>query len=1619
MTDQLKKYILTQVAKQQLSKEEAKSLLMDLTAMEVSVQKDIAIVGMAGRFPKAADAEAFWQRLRNGENCIREFPVDRVRDSEHVFRNPYFSEFILGKSVKVDDLADVHAKAGYLDEIDKFDASFFGIPPTEAVYMDPQHRMVLEVAWEAMEDAGYGGDALLGSRTGVYLGKDNTNYPYFRQSSEPHPMQLTGSWESLMASRISHLFDFKAPCMIIDTACSAGLISVHLAAQALAAGDCDMAIAGGVNLSVNGEMKPRFLDGGASMGDVESGDSMIRTFDAKANGTVWGEGVGLVMLKPLHKALADGDHIRAVIKASAINNDGASSSITAPKAETQEAVIIDAWKKAGIPPETISYIEAHGTGTVLGDPIEVKGLTSAFRRFTSRKQFCAVGSLKTNTGHMVGASGIASLIKVVKSMEHKELAPTINFRTPNPYINFPESPIYVNDKLQAWVSDGAPRRAALSSFGFSRTNCHMVVEEPPVPEVTEAKQPRYCLTISAKNEQVMRDYLERYAQFVEGDGWNVADLCYTSNIGRGHYEHRTVIIAENEEDLRRSLRQLVADDQSAMIPGVCKGSYRIVSEKKEVLEAGEISKHGRAKLSQEVNANLQQYLEGASADSGLLEQICRLYIQGAEVNWAAFYQGESRRRIPAPVYPLQRTRYWPNPKISKVRPQQHEALHPLVEQLVSGTGAEICYETIFRVDEKWVLKDHRIGNKAVLPGTSYLEMVRFAATAATGKTSLEFCDVFFLSPLVVEDAGEALVRLILTKTASGFDFSVKSRNSSNEWIPHVEGSVAGLDETPAPGVTDLEALKNKADKILDPYLEKNNSEVFTFGPHWETTRAVWQIGSETLARLQLHEHLQRELDVLHLHPSILDNAVNLTSQSTGTFLPFMYKKLRLFAPMTNGLYTHIRLHAGQDGGGETMTYDVDLLDERGHVLAQITNYTTKRLHNHSLLGIGAEAGACLQLAWTPRGDIEPAVKIPAGPWALISTPGTRAVELERALVASGADVTTYYLGTQGEAGMVYSPDEEGFNALLEAAESSGAKGILFAADYTMEDAERDQLMTSDEYFRARRKVGVDALFHLARRLLNRKTKDMNTLKVLVRDAWVVDGEEKVTAPLSAATAALARVIGQEYLHLKVDILDVGDQVPAAEVVSECLQTDGLRALRASGVFVEEMRPHRMLPTSTFALETKGAYVISGGLGGLGLAIAEYLADKGKANVILLGRSRIASADEWQSLSESDDEKTKNRYSRLLALKSRLGALEYIPVNVSDAAAVQQVGQEVEARYGSIAGIFHAAGVAGDGFIMLKEERQFNAVLDPKLEGSMNLMRILPRNDKSFLVLFSSILGVTGGEGQGDYSSANAFLDSLADLGRLSGLNVSAMNWPEWDDLGMSAELNQKKKSNVLKSVDSDVTSAVAAVAFLDVSLFSPIRVEEGLRWLDNSIVNPQRRVIPSAFNTSLGIQLSDALPFRLAPELSKSLAAFAEVASSRDAQQTMEADVTIKGALNPTKTQMMLGNAFGKLLGLSEIDIYASFQDMGGNSLMTTQLLKLIDTHFPGAVDISDLFSYPSVIELSDYIDEKMGIGASVDSSASKEDEDDLMSLIEQELEGTEYLDEFKVHLNGRKEDGK
>lgn len=617
----------------------------------------IAIVGMTLRLPDAADLDGFWANLAAGRESIGAYPEARRADSRR----------FVATFTDVPDDKIRFSPGGYLEAVDGFDYGFFQLSPREASLMDPNQRLFLEACWEAIEDAGYGGGRLKGTRTGVYLGY--ADWPVYGQYiTKKHPSLVqaagAGNTPSLIASRIAYLLDLHGPAFLVDTACSSSLVAIHLACRAILGGECDAAIAGGVKVC----LMP--VEGVFEMG-IESSRRQTRAFDDDSDGTVWGEGTVAFLLKPLSKALADRDRIYAVIKGSAINQDGASVGITAPNATAQEDVLARAWEDAGIDPATITYIETHGTGTKLGDPIEIDGIQRAFGRYTDRKQFCAVGSVKANIGHLDSAAGAAGLAKAIAALVHKRLPPALHFERPNRNIAFESSPVYVNDRLSDWETDGAtPRRCGVSSFGFSGTNAHVVLEEaPPAAPARGAEdepdRPR-LLALSGRSAEALRESARRFLRFLDESGDSLDDVCGTANAGRGHYAHRQAYVFRSRAQLRGQLEAAVGASRGEALPdGVYAGEHRVVAGERESLGPGQLTAAGRRRLSEEA-ARLTEALreaeagEAAGADEGWRE-LARLYAAGAEIDWERLYEGKKLRQVRVPTYPFQRSRCWVEP----------------------------------------------------------------------------------------------------------------------------------------------------------------------------------------------------------------------------------------------------------------------------------------------------------------------------------------------------------------------------------------------------------------------------------------------------------------------------------------------------------------------------------------------------------------------------------------------------------------------------------------------------------------------------------------------------------------------------------------------------------------------------------------------------------------------------------------------------------------------------------------------------------------------------------------------------------------------------------------------
>ncbi len=505
----------------------------------------IAIIGLGCRFPNADDPEAFWQLLRNGVDVIREVPDDRW--DVDAFYEP--SAGVRGKANT--------RWGGFLEDVASFDPGFFGISPREASRMDPQQRLLLEVSWEALENAGQAVDQLAGTRSGVFIGISSYDYSQIQYGdyTSIDAYTGTGNAHSIAANRVSYLLDLRGPSMAVDTACSSSLVAVHLAMQSLRNGESDLALAGGVNVMLSPELTITF-----SQARMMAPDGRCKTFDARANGYVRGEGCGVVVLKRLGDALRDGDNILALLRGSAVNQDGRSNGLTAPNGPSQQAVIRKALEAAAVQPAQISYVEAHGTGTPLGDPIEIQSLRAVLETDRPANQSYAVGSVKTNIGHLEAAAGVAGLIKVVLSLTHEEIPPHLHLEEVNPYIALAGSPLEIVTELRPWERGPVPRIAGVSSFGFGGTNAHLVVAEAPAFEVLqqdsarEIDQPLYLLNLSAKREDALKALAVRYERHLAGLPKDaLANVCFTANQSRSDFDHRLAVIGESTENIRASL----------------------------------------------------------------------------------------------------------------------------------------------------------------------------------------------------------------------------------------------------------------------------------------------------------------------------------------------------------------------------------------------------------------------------------------------------------------------------------------------------------------------------------------------------------------------------------------------------------------------------------------------------------------------------------------------------------------------------------------------------------------------------------------------------------------------------------------------------------------------------------------------------------------------------------------------------------------------------------------------------------------------------------------------------------------------------------------------------------
>jgi acyl transferase domain-containing protein len=593
-----------------------------------SSDERIAIVGMSGRYPKANDLNQYWNNLVEGRNCIGEIPssrwdTGRYYDPDRTRKDKTYSKWL-----------------GAVDDVECFDPLFFRISPQEAEYMDPQHRLFLEESYKAFEDAGYSTMTLSNAKCGVYLGISTNDYMSLLSRNGVLSAPVTGNSYAIAAARIAYYLNLKGPAISVDTACSSSLVAIHLACQALQRGEIDMALAGGVSLWLTPDSYVSMSKAG-----MFSPSGQCKTFDDSADGIVNGDGVGAVVLKRLSDAEEDGDVIYGVILGSGINQDGRTNGITAPSVHSQIELERGIYARYGIDPESISYVETHGTGTKLGDPIELEALSTVFKERTAKRHYCALGSVKSNIGHTTSAAGVAGLQKVLLSMRHRTLVPSLNVTKENSRFDFEDSPFYVSRETKPWdAAPGSLRRAAVSSFGFSGTNAHLVIEEYPSPAADDApvsQNAPFIVPLSARTSEQLRQKSRDLLVFIRAaqQPLDLAALAYTLQVGREAMDERVGFVVSSVDQLAEKLSAYVNGENG--IDGVYQGRVEPGNDGMAIVR----------------DDDMQQLIDKWIARKKFAP-LMDLWIRGLSLDWNKLYSEARPRRISLPTYPFAKERCW-------------------------------------------------------------------------------------------------------------------------------------------------------------------------------------------------------------------------------------------------------------------------------------------------------------------------------------------------------------------------------------------------------------------------------------------------------------------------------------------------------------------------------------------------------------------------------------------------------------------------------------------------------------------------------------------------------------------------------------------------------------------------------------------------------------------------------------------------------------------------------------------------------------------------------------------------------------------------------------------------
>jgi acyl transferase domain-containing protein/aryl carrier-like protein len=1501
--------------------------------LERQNSEPIAVVGMACRFPGGCiTPEAYWQFLREGRDGITEIPRSRWNIDQYYDPDP-------------DAPGKMYSRwGGFLDHVDRFDPSFFNITPREAMSMDPQQRLLLEVAWEALEHAGCAPGKLVGSLTGVYVGICGGDYAAL-MGSQLRVRELysgTGSAFSIAAGRLSYFLGLQGPSLAIDTACSSSLVSVHLAAQALRQRECDLALAGGVNLILSPEATIIFCKG-----RMLSFDRYCKTFDAAADGYVRGEGCGMVLLKRLSDAQADGDRILALISGSAVNQDGRSSGLTAPNGVAQEAVLRAALRNAGILPEQVGYVEAHGTGTALGDPIEMRALNAAMRAGHSQTNPLWAGSVKTNFGHTEAAAGIASLMKAILACHHREIPAHLHLSNPSPHIHWDSISIRVPRQTMPWPPEAALPIAGVSSFGFSGTNAHVIVQAPPPLKTppTEAERPLHVLTLSARSAPGIQELAQRYKAHLESHPEDlIGDICFTAGAGRAHFEQRMAVVAHSA--------QLLADDLDRFFRGeasgdVYQGQTPAGSREPKLgfLFTGQGSQYsGMGRSLYETQPTFRQNLE--SCDELLRPSLQRsiielLYTEGWDEDGGTLDQTHiAQPLLFALEYAL--AQMW-----------QSWGVKPSVVMGHSlGEYVAACVAGVFGLEEglRLVAERGRLMQKLPANGTmaalfvdesrvsdviaDYPETISIAALNGPANTVISGLTADVDKVLrTFEDRGVKAQNLrvshafhspLMDPMLDEFESLLSTVTFSRPrigMISNLTGKAAPGDEMTDPGrwrrharqpVRFVDSVQTLAAQGVELFLEVGPHPVLsTLGPqclgqaamHWLPSlrrgRSDWQQLLASLAQLYVHG--------VKVDWSSFENGFYRRKIALPTY-PFQRKRYWIVG---DSLPAAVESDAPQTSRVEidNLLYAVEWIPQELAIQGP-----PKHLKPDTLWVILADRTGVGEAYAKTIGD--------AGGIA--------------ALVFCGESFTQ----TGPERFAINPYAKEDYARLLDALSASAVAAIEIVHLWSLDAPVTGE---TDEEDLAQFRLPCGSVLHILQSLYALGKLESTHL-------WIATGGAQSTPPARPGTIAqralwgLGRTLNLEHPGFLQRLMDVTVTDPAAASgqLSNEIHSDARDFQVRYAGHVRQVARLKRLPSpvgSPPMIQSGETYLVTGGLGALGLEVAEWLADHGARHLVLVGRSKPSEAAQ----------------SRIRSLEKAGCKVVIRQMDVTDKASVNRLLADIHRTTAPLTGIFHAAGVLDDGILLNQDWSRFEKVLAPRALGAWNLHRATRNLELRFFVLFSSAVSVFGSAGQANYAAANAYLDALAQYRTNAGLPGLSIAWGPWLKSGMAAGISNGRNAR------------------LAMTGFEMIPPEVGQRALTLALGQGEPQVCAASVDwEKFGAQLRPADDNLFFSTLVGNLVSRQIIDNSAPPKRLWLARWQERpDHQSQLFLQSYLGSQLARIVGLDAASLSPekSLIDYGVDSLMLNELSNLIRQDFGFSLHLREVYANPTIAQLSVYIE--------------------------------------------------